>query len=338
MGPRALFRVSVLLAAFLAAGALWAAASSHAAVTLGSALATEPDGTNSCSAGGADRGCLFIGDVLPGRDLVAPFRGVIVRWRVRLGNDTQTQSIRIRTVRRIDADQFTVISSGGLENVPAGIGTYTFPAQLTIAAGDQVGLENEGGPTIESRALSPGAREFVYPAPPPPDGGSTPLPVFTNDNYEDTFNVDVEPDIDCDGRGDETQDSDLNDGPCGDHSGPVQTLAAKKLQDVDKAAIRDTLSEAGKVTLKGKVKVPAASGLGFRTFRLRARAVKTKASTKSLAANTKTKVKVRLSRRAKKKVKAAIADSGARRIRLTVTARDTHGNASTARLSFKLTD
>jgi hypothetical protein len=124
-----------------------------------------------------------------------------------------------------------------------------------------------------------------------------------------------------------------------DTQGPGQTLTAKKVQDVDKAAVNELLSEAGAVTLKGKVTVPKVSRLArSQTLRLTARAVKTKKATKSLAANTPTKIKVKLSQGAKKKVKAAIEDSGPRKITVTATAKDALGNSTTKKVRFKLID
>jgi hypothetical protein len=139
-------------------------------------------------------------------------------------------------------------------------------------------------------------------------------------------------------RGPRNNASPITETQC-DTSGPDQTLTAKRKQDVDKAAVKELLDEAGTVTLKGKVKVPNTSHAArFQTLSLVARAVNTRKSTKSLAANTKTKIKLKLSRSAKKKVKAAIEDSGPRKITVTATAKDAAGNSSTKKIRFKLTN
>jgi hypothetical protein len=197
------YRRSVVAVVGLAA--LFTAAPANAAVTLGSTLATEPTSNKSCTGGGSDRGCTLVPDLLPGRDLVAPFDGVIVRWRVRLGDGTEAQTVRIRVVRQAGADTFTAISSGQLESVPAGAGTYEFPAQLAIRSGDQVAIESENGATLVLGVIDPGALFFFYGPPPPAEGGTTGPPTFTPAE-ELTFNVDIEPDCDADGFGDETQD------------------------------------------------------------------------------------------------------------------------------------
>jgi hypothetical protein len=215
---------SLLTAAALVANAAWAAKPSHAAVTLGSDLATAPENFFSCSSGGSTRGCLFVNDVIPGRELVSPFDGVIVRWRVRVGDTTDAQEIRIRVVRRFDPNQFTVISSGNLEPIPAGTGTYTFPAQLPIRSGDQVAGEADSGTDIEWGATLAGTQVFLY-LPSPPDGDATDDPVFDDPNIEVTLNADVEPDCDNDGLGDETQDTNLSScAPGTTATGPPPTL------------------------------------------------------------------------------------------------------------------
>jgi hypothetical protein len=217
-------------------------ASAGAAVTLGSALQTEPDVESTCTSPESDRGCLEVTDVLPGRDLVAPFNGVIVRWQVRLGAETEAQTIRIRVVRQASADTFTVISSGQLESVAAGAGIYAFPAQLPIRSGDQVGVESERAATAEWGADIPGALSYFYGAPGPADGENTGPPTFTLPDQEKTFNVDVEPDCDADGLGDETQDPSLLGGSC-PQRGRTITLNASK----------NKVKKGKKVTLSGRV-------------------------------------------------------------------------------------
>jgi Ca2+-binding RTX toxin-like protein len=200
-----------------------------AATTLGSALASEPTGSTDCSAPtGSTRGCLAVTDVLPGRQLVAPFSGVIVAWNVRLGDSTEAQQIRIRVVRRFNAQHFTVIRSGGLVPVPAGAGTYNFPEQLPISQGDQVALEEDNGTNIEWAAPQTGAHGFEY-SRSPPDGENTTGGPFERNDSEYTYNAVLQPDCDNDGLGDETQDTVLTGcGPGGTTIGPM-TCSGKRL-------------------------------------------------------------------------------------------------------------
>jgi RTX calcium-binding nonapeptide repeat (4 copies) len=199
---------SLLTMAALVASAAWAAKPSHAAVTLGSDLATAPGPGLICLPAEGTRGCLFVNDVIPGRALVSPFDGVIVRWRVRVAAGTQAQPIRIRVVRRFDGNRFTVISSA-LEDIPAGAGTHTFAARLPILSGDEVAGESAANVNIGWLAGVAGANVFIY-LPSPADGASTDPPFSSFPNNELTLNAVVEPDCDNDAFGDETQDQNLS--------------------------------------------------------------------------------------------------------------------------------
>ena len=201
-----------LLIASLLATAASAASPSQAAVTLGSDLTTEPTNLFDCSSTTSTRGCLFVQDVLPGHQLSSPFDGVVVRWSVRMGTQTQAQQIRIRVVRRVDATHFRAISSGSLEPIGAGSASYSFPAQLPLRTGDQVAIEADKGTTVQWGAVSTGAHASWY-LPSPLDGATTVDPSPGIDDRELTFNVAVEADCDTDGLGDETQDTDTSSCP-----------------------------------------------------------------------------------------------------------------------------
>ena len=181
------FLLALIVLAILALSAVWGPGSSRASMTLGSDLATEPTGNTSCSSGGSTRGCLGIDETIPGRTLVSPSTGMLTAWHVRLGAGTAAQTVRFRVVRRSAGDTFAMIASGPLESVPAGAGTYTFPLNLPINAGDQIGMDEDSGTNIVWRAPLPGASSHEY-NPSPPDGDTTLPPVFANPD-EHTFNA-----------------------------------------------------------------------------------------------------------------------------------------------------
>jgi hypothetical protein len=237
--------------AALAAGAAFAVppASASAAVTLGSTLQTEPNGNMTCSNAVNDRGCLAVNGALPGGQLVAPFDGVIVRWRVRLGAGTEAQTIRIRVLKPVGADSFTAISSSALESVPAGAGTYAFAAQLPIRSGEEVGIEAGEGTNLVVRAPLPGAEVLFY-NPSPADGADTGPPPATATDAEETFNVDVEPDCDSDGLGDETQDPVL----------PLSEACGKGNSTLTLDANKNKVKKQKKVTLSGRLAPAARQG------------------------------------------------------------------------------
>lgn len=232
--------------------------SSSAAVTLGSTLGVEPTTEDECTQNESGRGCLAVNTLVPGRQVAAPFDGVIVRWRTRLGGMTSAQTIRIRVLRPVDAEVFKIISSGPLETIPEGAGTYTFAASLPIAAGDEVGLESESGKNIVYVADLTGANNLIFaPEGMALDGSQTGLPVFPNPGLEATFNVEVEPDCDHDGLADETQDSDLS--ACKLPPPPVAapsnlfTLGKPKLNKKKGTAKEPvTVPGPGEITLTGK--------------------------------------------------------------------------------------
>jgi hypothetical protein len=205
-------RALVLLGLALAASG-WAAESIGATVTLGSDLATKPeDGATNCPNALGSRGCIAVNGVVPGRELAAPFGGVIVRWHLRLGAETAAQEVRIRVLRPVGAT-FKVISTGPFESIPAGAGKHAFPAALPIAAGDEVGIEGEAGRKIEWMAGLTGAEALLF----HPEGeildGTELVSPITESGFSDAeiaFNVEVESDCDHDGLGDETQDSDTS--------------------------------------------------------------------------------------------------------------------------------
>jgi hypothetical protein len=179
-------------------------------VTLGSDLAVEPTNNTQCSSSETTNGCLGVDDSVPGQQATAPFDGVIVRWRVRVGPETEAQSIRIRVVRRVDPDLIRVIASGPPEEIGEGAGIYTFPVALRIGSGDQVGIESGSGKRIDWRYSLPGAFSSEYaPKNKFKDGETSEPPVFTDPDEAHAFNVDVEVDCDHDGLGDETQDAEL---------------------------------------------------------------------------------------------------------------------------------
>jgi hypothetical protein len=165
--------VARLLLAIVIAGTTCGVGTAQASVTLGSDLSVAPSNLGSrCFALG---GCLELGTVIPGRQLVSPSTGMITAWDLRVGAGTETQSLRIRVVRP-SGGGFTVVSSSPLQLIPNGAGTYEFPAQLAIDSGDQIALEygHEGnGAFIYHRASHAGAAWEGLGPNPVADGGMT---------------------------------------------------------------------------------------------------------------------------------------------------------------------
>jgi hypothetical protein len=108
---------------------------------------------------------------------------------------------------------------------------------------------------------------------------------------------------------------------------PQQKLAGRRRQDVDRAAVTVTLNEAGTVTVRGRVNVPDA-----------ARVLRFKPVTRAVAANTPKRIRLKLGRKARRTVRAALRDGRRLKARVTIAARDTSGNPSTAKRTIRLTD
>ncbi len=99
------------------------------------------------------------------------------------------------------------------------------------------------------------------------DGSTTETPIFTNPGQEATFNVEVEPDCDHDGLGDETQDLDTKAcKPPPPLPSNLITLGKPKLNKKKGTAKEPvTVPGAGTLTLTGKgvvkqTKMPTAAG------------------------------------------------------------------------------
>lgn len=71
-----------------------------------------------------------------GTNQVAPFDGVLVRWRVKGASGP----MKPRVIRPFGGDSFTFISSGAIVSPPT-TGIETFPTQLPIKLGDYFGVE-----------------------------------------------------------------------------------------------------------------------------------------------------------------------------------------------------
>jgi hypothetical protein len=303
--------------------------SSPAAVTIGNQLSTTgldngPCNSSSCTV--STRPPTGTSTIEAPGGLLSPVDGVVTSWRFASGSSGNQVSLR---VLRLGIG--FVATGAGTSAAQTSLGGISGPflTQLPIKAGDTVGLNATIGATILRPTAEASSTGWT---PTLPDGATL---AGTNVGSEQTMvEATVEPDVDCDGRGDETQDTNLNDGPCGDHAAPVQKLTAKKRQRLAKAAVFEGLDQQGVVSLRARVKVPSRSHA--RTVRVLARAVKSKRSRATLAAGRKTKIKLKFTARARRKIKAAIRASGPRRVVATAKSTDALGNRSTAKVRFKL--
>lgn len=183
-------RRSLALATVLAA--LGPAAAAHAATTVGSDL-SQPANTTACITACT---ALTTLSATGAPVAVAPFDGVIVRWRAKAG--APAPGVALRTVRSTGTGTYAGVATGETQSVPTG--TSTFATRIPVKAGDIVGADSGANAmlfatstTTDVQTFSPSLTTFSHPSSPKP-------------NRELLVNADIEPDADGDGYGDETQD------------------------------------------------------------------------------------------------------------------------------------
>lgn len=208
-----------LVLACAAALSLGAAAGASGAVTWGSAL-VDSNANTACPS--AEPVCTYVQTALPLGEsaLEAPASGVVVRWRIK--GPTNGGNVTFRVIRVAETDVVTSYTS--VESAPAKVPSLAagevkeFPVQLPVRAGDHIGFDKEAGMFGLFRAQTPVARSAAF----------IPPLVHNQARLKDQGTVgqllvqaEIEPDVDNDGFGDETQDSCAAVGVCQDVTPPV---------------------------------------------------------------------------------------------------------------------
>jgi hypothetical protein len=148
--------------------------------------------------------------VSSGTDYVATSYGVITSWSAQAANSTGGQT-QLLVLRQVAGDVFKVVQKDIIRTLTQANVVNIFPGQqILIYPGDRIGnfVPAQGGtaPCIFTVASDPGNRS-TFP------GAGTGEPSLGSDidfdNSQPTFRTNisavVEPDADCNGRGDETQ-------------------------------------------------------------------------------------------------------------------------------------
>jgi hypothetical protein len=262
-----------------------AAGQTSAAVTVGSNLLSTPN-AGVCgfeSAAVTDRPCtvsqswLAYGRVSPA-GLRAPMSGVITRWALLSGPATPgTASVKLR-LRTIGASQGG--ASGELVDLPLnppGEQSYrSFPARLPVYQGQAVGLtalvsgRGEGPASVPIAYQGPeiGAVDFWESA---LAEGTTGI-WYQQEQTELLMNAEIEPDVDGDGYGDDSQDLCPTDrsrqGPCAlrDLQPPLTRLTYRSSQDfLERGAVvlRLRSSELGTAFARARLKIEGRRGATY---------------------------------------------------------------------------
>jgi hypothetical protein len=239
--------------------ALWVAAalcaalpaSASGATTIGSDLV--PDPVQAPSGPGATAPRTVATTFLPRQQFSSPRDGVVVRWRVRsAGTDLGGNPVRLKVIRRADSGAFTGINTSATETVPASLvpTTFAFQTRQAIGYGDLIALDISGpnGNFIVQTAIQAGLHLARWQPMPLLDGQTrTPDNDPSFDYGEHTFNADIEPDVDADGFGDETQDDCPTDpstqGECPPDTDPPETEITKGAPNkLDKSKVKFTFT------------------------------------------------------------------------------------------------
>ena len=142
----------------------------------------------------------------PGATLAAPTAGVITRWRV---HETTAQPgvMKPRVLRSAGGTSYTGVATGAEVAVGTSNTLKTYPTRLLIGAGDLFGVDANTGPAA---AVAGAVVRLDTPA--LANGATGALTNAWNDRAL-AVNADMEPDVDADGFGDETQDLALGPAP-----------------------------------------------------------------------------------------------------------------------------
>lgn len=270
--------------------------SSLAAVTLGPNPL--PQRTSVISSAGAR---IFTNAVVPGATLAAPSDGIVTRWRVRRGDgpgvmDPDTVTLRILRPTGV-ANQFTAEGTSTSHSLPGGsndpVDVYEFTTTLPVKAGDRVGLGTTVG---EFTALAQTSAGYLTRTNALADGMTAVFSTGAFPNEAVLFNADIEPDANCNGLGDETQEPVVSGGclpPKAASLAATKVKAAKGVASVPLAcALAGGNCDGNQISLTAKARKAAAAKrvtLGSTSF--------------SIAAGQSQPVPVKLSKRAKKLLK-----------------------------------
>jgi hypothetical protein len=189
-----------MLAGLVVAGL--ACSDADAATTIGSSLAGTPVAADACPFSGD--ACTSVTNRFPGITTQSPLPGVVVRWRVRANPQGIPVGIRLKILNPILASTSTSatrVVNGGSDQV------FTFDTRQPISTGETIALDLDGpngSLAIRTAENTPGSHRCWWD--PLPDGEAPHNLSCFEGQGELLYNADVEPDADCDGFGDETQD------------------------------------------------------------------------------------------------------------------------------------
>jgi hypothetical protein len=186
-----------------AAALLLPVGSVRAAVTIGSDLSATPVNGDACSGPPA---CTAGNTAITMRQVASPFDGVVVRWRLKASNTCLCPGtgVRLRVVHPVAGGAYIGTNSSVTHVITDGpVATHIFKTGQPIQKGDLIALDI-GFPS-NNFVTNVGSGGTLARWQPRLADGEKRAPTTTL-TTEMTLNADIEPDADCDGLGDESQD------------------------------------------------------------------------------------------------------------------------------------
>ena len=176
--------------AVVASLALLSPSLSVAATTIGSDLAVKGELIDhNCSPG---VGCTVIQTALPGRQLMAPFSGLIVRWRER-NYGPNSATLRVASLLSSSGPPWTTSFLRSSDTEPTGgLGVVTFPVSppLPIAAGDTIGISASDDNLVGTTG-APGATDTIFGEAFPADETTVSSTSIKGQNDDWLYNADI---------------------------------------------------------------------------------------------------------------------------------------------------
>jgi hemolysin type calcium-binding protein len=205
-------------------------ASAQAATTIGQSPPSAGAATG-CSTGMGLFADLFQLASTTGNPYIVPAGGgVITSWRASVATGSLTERLRVFTGNAIAV---TPMAESAPETVSAG-GATTFLTRIPVAGGEFLGFAFSGVATGCANGGAANGDEIGVATPTDPVGQSEPVDA-TGTNILLNVSANLEPDLDKDGFGDETQDlcptQAGTQGPCVQCKGQVATIVGTNLPD-----------------------------------------------------------------------------------------------------------
>ena len=169
----------------------------------------------------------------PADQYVMPFAGVITSWSFQSNDAGGASPLKVKIARRAGGNNFTIVAQSDFEFIPDADALLTFPTRLSVQAGDLLGLHSEPPSVFLCTATNAayGIHEGGFGIDTAPGLTAAFTPVA---GQQLDVSVQLEPDCDNDGFGDETQDSDLT--PCDTSPPDTQITSGPKAKTKKKQA------------------------------------------------------------------------------------------------------